>query len=226
MGETTTSLTEQRARNRRQSEPPVLPQWLFDTLRPAIGVLSNLLWSMSFTGRENIPPQGGLLIAANHQTYIDPLWISYPIKRPLRYLAWDAAFGWPVIGPAIGLFGAWPLPVEGTDPAPIRRSLQWLREGGAVMIFPEGSRGLPDGSMIKFKAGAVRMAIEARVPILPVTIRGAHRVWPLGVRFPRLGQVEVVFHPPLMVEQRPEEDLRACTQRETERLEQIIRSAL
>ena len=226
MGETTSHLTAQRARNRTQPGPPVLPQWLFDTLRPAVGVLCDLLWSMRFTGTEHIPSEGGLLIAANHQTYIDPLWITYPIKRPLRYLAWDAAFSWPVIGPAMGFFGAWPLQVEGTDPAPIRRSLQWLREGGAVVIFPEGGRGRPDGSMIKFKAGAVRIAIEAGVPILPVTIRGAHRVWPSSVRFPRLGQVEVVFHPPLTVEQRPEEDFRACTQRETERLEQIIRSAL
>ncbi len=58
------------------------------------------------------------------------------------------------------LLGAWPLQLEGSDPAPIRRSMQWLREGGAVVIFPEGGRGNTDGSMKKFKPGAVRMALE------------------------------------------------------------------
>ena len=41
---------------------------------------------------------GGLIVASNHQTYIDPFWVSYPIRRPVRYLAWDAAFNWPVVG--------------------------------------------------------------------------------------------------------------------------------
>lgn len=226
MGKTTTQFMAQRERNGTQPEPAVLPQWLLDTLRPPVGALCNLLWRLRYSGTENIPKKGGLLVAANHQTYIDPLWISLPIKRSLRFLAWDAAFEWPLIGSAMGLFGAWPLQIEGTDPAPIRKSLQWLREGGAVVIFPEGGRGQPDGSMIKFKAGAVRMAIEAGVPILPVTIRGAHRVWPSSMRFPRLGQVDIVYHAPLLVEQRPEVDFRAYAQRETERLEEIVRSAL
>ena len=227
MGETTTTqFRAQKAGNSTQPPPPVLPQWLFEALRPAVSLVCNLLWRLRFTGTENIPAEGGLLIAANHQTYIDPFWISLPIKRPLRFLAWDAAFSWPVVGPAMRLLGAWPLQVEGTDPAPIRRSLQWLRDGGAVMIFPEGGRGRTDGSMIKFKAGAVRMAIEAGVPILPVTVRGAHRVWASNMRFPRLGQVDVIFHPPLLIEQLPGEDFRACTQRATEKLTEIISSAL
>lgn len=216
----------ERESNRTAPDPPVLPQWVLDTLRPAAGALCDLLWSTRYTGTAHIPATGGLLVASNHQTYMDPLWISLPIKRPLRFLAWDAAFSWPVIGPAMGFFGAWPIQIEGNDRAPIRKSLQWLREGGAVVIFPEGGRGQPDGSMNKFKAGAVRLAIEANVRILPVTIRGAHRVWPANVRFPRLGQVDIVYHQPLLIEQQAGEDFRSCIQRETERLAAIIRSAL
>ena len=121
------------------------------------------------------------------------------------------------------LFGAWPLQLEGSDPAPIRRSLQWIRDGGAVVIFPEGGRGEPDGSTRRFKPGAVRMALETGVPILPVTIRGGHRVWPSSYRFPRLG---VIYHPLIVVEQIKDEDVRECARRETERLAEIIRSAL
>jgi 1-acyl-sn-glycerol-3-phosphate acyltransferase len=104
--------------------------------------------------------------------------------------------------------------------------LQWLKDGGAVMIFPEGARGNPDGSMIRFKPGAVRMALETGVPILPVTIRGAHRVWPKCYRVPRLARVEIIYHPVYKIEQQEGEENRQCARRETDRLAQIIRSAL
>ena len=203
------------------------PEWALELVRPMVTALSKVCWGISWQGAKNIPVQGGLIIAANHQTYLDPFWISCKIHRPIRFLAWDAAFHWPVVGWLLKLFGAWPLPLEGTDPAPIRLSLQWIGEGGAVEIFPEGGRGNPDGTMKKFKAGAVRMALETGVPILPVTIRGGQRVWPSSLRLPRLTRgLEIIYHPIFIIEQREDEDVRACARRETERLATIIRSAL
>ena len=204
----------------------MLPEWALNLCRPVVGALCRLLWRTHWRNTQNIPMMGGLIVASNHQTYIDPFWVSYPIRRPVRYLAWDAAFNWPVVGSFLRLFGAWPLQLEGTDPAPIRRSLQWIREGGAVVIFPEGGRGNADGSLKKFKAGAVRMALETGVPILPVTIRGGHRVWPSSYRFPRIGRVEIIYHPLIAIAQGEGEDVRECARRETERLAEIIRSAL
>jgi 1-acyl-sn-glycerol-3-phosphate acyltransferase len=123
--------------------------------------------------------------------------------------------------------GAWPLQVERGDPRAIRRSLEWLRQGGALVIFPEGGRTEQDGALHKFKAGAARVALEAGAPILPVTIRGGHEVWPRGRRWPRLtGRVEIVYHPLLHVAMRPGEDARACARRATEDLARIIGAAL
>ncbi len=205
----------------------MLPQWALNICRPVVGMITRLLWRMSWRNRQHIPCAGGLIIAANHQTYIDPFWMCSPINRPVRFLAWDAAFNWPLVGPLLRLFGAWPLQLEGSDPAPIRLSLQWLHEGGAMVIFPEGGRGNPDGSMRKFKAGAARIALEAGVPILPVTIRGGHRVWPSSFRLPRLRRgVEIVYHPLFVIEQREGEDVRECARRETERLAKIVRAEL
>ncbi len=204
----------------------MLPEWCINSIRPVVRSCSKLLWGVEYQGVENIPTDSGVIIAANHQSYGDPFWLATPVKRPIRFLAWSEVFSWPVVGKAIGLFGAWPLHVEGSDPSAIRRSLNWLRNGGAVAIFPEGGRGLPDGSMIRMKGGAVRMALEAEVPILPVTIRGANRVWPSNKRLPRLGKVEVIFHPVMSVEQLPGEETRACARRETDRLARIIQSAL
>lgn len=198
------------------------PQWLLELCRPIVGLISRVCWRVRWINLEYIPRTGGVIIAANHQTYIDPFWISYPVRRPVRYLAWDAAFNWPVVGYFLRLFGAWPLQLEGTDPAPIRRSLQWVSEGGAVVIFPEGGRGNTDGTMRKFKAGAVRMAMEAGVPILPVTIRGGERVWPMNRRFPRLGRVEIIYHPLFVLDPEPDEEPKAYARRATQKLQAII----
>ena len=70
----------------------MLPQWQLEILRPIVGVFSRVFWKIEFYGLENVPSEGGLIIAANHQTYIDPFWISVPIKRPTRYLAWSDCF--------------------------------------------------------------------------------------------------------------------------------------
>ena len=185
-----------------------------------------MLWKIEFYGVENIPEHGGVIVAANHQTYFDPFWLSLQIKRPTRYLAWSAAFGWPIVGKGLVWFGAWPLALEGSDPKAIRRSLQWLRNGGAVVIFPEGGRSTSTGSLERFKAGAVRLALEANVPILPVTIKGGNRVWPRGWRFPRFGKVTVTYHPLYHAEQCPDEETRACARRESEKLAEVIGSAL
>lgn len=204
----------------------MLPQWVLEIIRPIVGVFSRLLWKIEFNGAENVPEEGGLIIAANHQTYIDPFWLSLRVKRPTRYLAWSAAFRWPLVGRFLAWLGAWPLALEGSDPAAIRSSLQWLRNGGAVVIFPEGARSTSAGTMDRFKAGAVRLALEAQVPILPVTIKGGNRIWPKGRRFPRLGKVVVTYHPLYHAEQCPDEETRACARRESERLARVIASAL
>lgn len=215
------------ARNGARPYPRSLPEWALDFIKPIIAFLSRLLWGVRWRHLEYIPRNGGVIIASNHQTYVDPFWAACTVRRPVRFLAWDAAFNWPVVGSFLRLFGAWPLQLEGVDPAPIRRSLQWIREGGAVVIFPEGGRGNPDGSMKKFKAGAVRMALETGVPILPVTIRGGERVWPNSRRFPRFGRgVEVIYHPLMTIEQLQSEGTRECARRETERLAEIVKSAL
>ena len=223
----TTSIEQTPRRNGARRYPRTLPEPVLSFLRPCVTVLSRTFWRVRWSGTENIPATGGVIVAANHQTYVDPFWVGAAIKRPVRFLAWDAAFNWPIVGPLMKSFGAWPLQLEGSDPGPIRMSLQWIGDGGAVVIFPEGGRGNPDGSMKKFKAGAVRMAMEAGVPILPVTIRGGHRVWPNTRRFPRLGvRVEITYHPLFHVEQCESEDTRECARRESERLSAIVRSAL
>ncbi len=207
-------------------EPYVLPQWAIQIVRALLYVFFRVFFRLRLKGVENIPREGGLIIAANHQTYFDPFWIGSPVKRPLRFLAWDAVLGWFLIGRLMGWLGAWPLQTQKGDTRAYRRSLNWLRSGGALVIFPEGGRGRSDGEMQPFKPGAARLALEAGVPVLPVTIRGGHRVWPKDRKWPRLARVEIVYHTPRRFEPLPGEDTRACARREGERLYEVIKSAL
>lgn len=211
----------------QSAEPKPAPQWFIDyAVRPAVGALSRAVWRISFQGVEHIPAAGGLIIAANHQTYVDPFWLSIPFRRPIRYLAWNEAFKKPLVGMALNFLGAWPLALERGNPTAYRRSLKWLREGGAVMIFPEGERSIENGRVARFKTGAARLALETGAAVLPATIRGGEKVWPRGQLFPRMGRVEIVFHPVRVLTPQPGEDARRCIQRETDALAGVIKSAL
>lgn len=222
------SVTPQKRPVQARAEPFVLPQWAIAIVRMVLRRLFELIWHMRLVNTEYVRQNGsgGLIIAANHQTYIDPFWVASPVKRPLRFLAWDESFSWPIVGKIMRWLGAWPLQLDRSDPRTIRRSLQWLRNGGALVIFPEGGRAFANGAMLDFKLGAARLALEANVPILPVTIRGGNRIWPRGQRFPARGCVELIYHPLRRITQLPGEDTRQCARRETDQLAEIIRSAL
>jgi len=160
--------------------------------------VSRLLWSIEYEGLGNIPQNstGGFVIASNHQTYIDPVWIGIPIKRDLKFLAWDAAFHWPIIGFLMRRLGSLPVnTATGRNPESLRRAIESLKSGSGLMVFPEGAREFENGIPLDFKPGAVALAAEAGVPILPVTISGGNRVWPREWKWPSTGRVTVRFHP-------------------------------
>ncbi len=166
-------------------------------------LISKPLWFVRFNGKENIPPEsaGGIIIASNHQTYIDPVWICIPLSRRVRYLAIEKAFHWPVIGAVIKFLGAFPVKqTDGLSVSTIKVALRSLREGAAVIIFPEGEREFADGKLLPFKQGAARLAVQAGVGILPVTVSGGDRIWPQGQKYPRIFRRAVItYHPTIEI---------------------------
>jgi len=227
LSESSQSVAPRSPATEQKSNGFVLPLWAINVfIRPMGTLLCRLFWRLSYKGLENVPMTGGVIIASNHQTYLDPLWKSLPVRREIRYLAWSESFDWPIVGKMITALGAWPIQIERADKTMLRRTSQWLRRGGALVIYPEGGRCLPDGKMLRFKPGAARMAMDANIPILPITIRGGHRVWPRSWRLPHMHKVEVIYHPLQYVTIQEGEDARQAARRETERLAEIIGSML
>lgn len=186
-------------------------------------LISKPLWLVRFRGIENIPDasNGGLLIAGNHQTYIDPVWISIAVKRRLRYMAFKQGFDWKFIGPLITYLGAFPVATDGARARrSMRNALDALSEGSALIVFPEGAREFADGELLPFKTGAVRLAIKTGAPILPVTIRGANHIWPQKQKYPSIfRRAEIIFHPIMQIGSGDADNW-------TEKLKEIIASEL
>lgn len=212
--------------NERGSYPNPI---IYALLRAVALATSKIAWRLRFQGAENIPVgDGAFIISGNHQTYIDPVWIAIPIKKKIRFLAWDKAFTWPVVGRLVRYLGSVPVDTRsGRNTDAWRSAREALKKGNAVMIFPEGEREFADGKLLPFKPGAIRLALEADVPILPVTVKGANKVWPQGMKYPRPGRVEIIFHPVMRFERvAPGADRQEHVRRCEVWLKEVIASAM
>ncbi len=202
--------------------------FLVTVLRAVAYILSKAFWHVTYIGRENIPlSHSGLLVASNHQTYLDPIWMCPPLgTRKFSFMAWDQVFEWKLIGPLIKYLGAFPVS-PGTSGAldAMRDALDALNDGAALIVFPEGERETADGRLRPFKPGIIGIAIHAGVPILPVTIIGGNRIWPRGNKYPRFfRRVRVVYHPLIRVGNETQLEHRKVLDLHTENLRQTISS--
>ncbi len=189
-----------------------------------------ILWRIKYHNKQNIPKnlKSGLLIVANHQTYFDPFWICAPINHKFRFMAWDKAFDWFLVGWLIKYLGSFPVDTSrGTTKSVLRESYSALKDGATLLIFPEGARTFPDGKLLEFKTGAIRIAMEAGVPVLPVTVKGANRVWSQTMKRPKFRKVEIFYHPLFQVPKPADkEDMREHLEKLTAQIVEIIGSKL
>lgn len=193
-------------------------------------VICKFFWLIKYHGRENIPDRskGSYLVAANHQTYLDPVWVCLPIRNPLRFMAWDEAFEWRFIGPLITYMGAFPVSMEvGSTMKAMKEAMRILRSGAVLTVFPEGEREREDGRFRQFKPGIVRIALQAGVPILPVTIDGGNKIWPQDQKYPKLfRRVEITYHPPMTIFEDKDLEPHENLEKWTAKLQSVIASGL
>jgi len=139
-------------------------------------------FKVKVTGLENIPSSGGVIIASNHASYLDPPLMACPIKnRIVRFMARDTLFDHPVASWLFHRFGVVPLSRDRGDVGAIKTAIQLLKSGECVALFPEGTR-TTSGELQAPKGGIGFLIAKAAVPVVPVYISGSYEAYPKGAK--------------------------------------------
>jgi len=153
---------------------------------------------VAVTGLEKLDPRQAYIFTPNHQSLIEvPLFVTYLGRNP-AYLAKKEVFKYPLFGYGIGLMGVVSVD-RSNSPAAVesaRQATANLRRGKSYVVYPEGTRS-PDGRMLPFKKGAFMMAIDAGVPVVPVTISGATKIMPKATVKVYPSTVRLTIHDPI-----------------------------
>ncbi len=154
------------------------------------------LFRVRVFGRENVPPAGGALIASNHQSYLDPVFLGMALSRPVSFMARESLFRGFLFGALIRSLNAFPVKRETGDFSAVREAVARLERGSLLMMFPEGTRS-GDGRIRNLKDGFAAIAARAGAVVVPAVIEGAHRAWPRGRALFQPRDVCVAFGRPL-----------------------------
>jgi 1-acyl-sn-glycerol-3-phosphate acyltransferase len=161
-----------------------------------IGPLLRGLWRVKATGVENVPRTGPAILASNHLSYMDHYFLPAVVPRQIFFISKAQHFDVPVQRWLFEQWGVIPLKRGEGDNEAFARSLQLLSEGKLFGIYPEGTRST-DGRLHKGRTGVARLALMAKVPILPVGMVGTDKVLPKGRNVPKLRKVEAHIGKPL-----------------------------
>lgn len=168
-----------------------------------IGPVVKAVFRPWITGRRNVPASGAAILASNHLSFADSIFLPLMLDRPVTFLAKSDYFtGRGIKGWLTKLFfiGTGQLPIDRSggkaSEASLNTGLQVLGRGDLLGIYPEGTRS-PDGRLYRGRTGIARMALEARVPVIPVVMVDTDTMMPIGRRMPRIMRVGVVIGEPL-----------------------------
>ena len=146
--------------------------WL---VRAVLQPFFHLYFRLSRVGREHIPPDGPVIFAANHRSFLDPFVIGTLIRRPMYYVAKRELFERRWQGWVLNALGAFPVDRGASDEDMMESARAILGRGDCVLIFPEGTRVRP-GSLGRPKRGVGRLALETGAPVVPVAVIGTEAV--------------------------------------------------
>jgi 1-acyl-sn-glycerol-3-phosphate acyltransferase len=140
--------------------------------------------------------RGGMLVASNHCSFLDPMVVGVALPVRVEYLARSTLFDPPGFGRLIHRLGAHPVRRGQADAGALRTMIQVLRNGGKLVMFPEGTRSRT-GQMGRLRPGAASVACRCGVPVLPVYVHGTYEAWPRHALLPRPARVTVAFGRPI-----------------------------
>lgn len=169
---------------------------LYRILKPLALALMRLLFRLEVRGQEHVPPTGPVLLASNHVSVLDPPLVGGASPRVLHFMAKEELFRIPLFGRLITALNARPVRRDGSDGRALKTALRLLGEGRALLVFPEGTRGV-EGRLASGKPGAGMLAVMSGAAVVPVHVSGSGRALPPGRMIPRPAKVRIRFGAPL-----------------------------
>jgi 1-acyl-sn-glycerol-3-phosphate acyltransferase len=168
-----------------------------------LGPILKALFRPWVRGMENIPSHGAVILASNHLSFSDSIFLPLQSRRPVVFLAKSEYFtGRGLKGALTRWFfkatGQLPIDRSGgkASEASLNTGLSVLAQGQVLGIYPEGTRS-PDGRLFRGRTGIARMALESKVPVIPVAMIDTEKVQPIGRRFPRIRRIGIIVGEPL-----------------------------
>jgi 1-acyl-sn-glycerol-3-phosphate acyltransferase len=186
-------------------------------------LLGRIFFRLRVVHRERMINHGPVILAANHQSYLDPPAAGSVSDRPIYFLARRSLldgwfFGW--ILPKLNV-----IPVDsetGRDRTALKALIRILRAGQGTLVFPEGQR-TPDGELQPAQPGLGLVIAKTLAPVVPMRIFGAYDAWPIHERWPRPGRVTIVVGEPIYFTQ---DDIESGGKEVYQRLSQRVMDAI
>jgi 1-acyl-sn-glycerol-3-phosphate acyltransferase len=188
-----------------------------------IKLVGRIFFGLRWVHRERMINHGPVILAANHQSFLDPPFAGSASDRAIYFLARRTLLDGPFLGWLLPKLNVIPVDSEGgKDRTALKALIRILRAGEGTLVFPEGQR-TPDGNLQPALPGVGLVIAKTLAPVVPIRIFGAYEAWPMGKKWPRFCPVTVVVGEPIYF---TEKDLQPATKDLYTRLSQQVMDAI
>ena len=159
-------------------------------------LFARLFYGFRIIHRERVIQTGPVILAMNHQSFLDPPLAGNACDRAIFFLAKKSLMNVPVLGWLLPKLNVIPVNLEGGDRSALKALIRILSAGECALVFPEGTR-TPDGSLQPAQPGLGLVIAKTRAPVVPMRIFGAHNVWPIHGKLRFSGKITIVVGEPI-----------------------------
>ena len=155
-------------------------QKLYKIAKAIYSKLLKILYNPTTKGTKNIPEKGPIIIVGNHKHAFDPIMVMSNTNRTIHYMAKESLFKG-IHGKILESIGTIKIHRNKSNPIAIKEAEEILKQGGAVGIFPEGTRNRTNQELLKFRHGEVEIAKKTNTPIIQFAIKGDYKLFKKGL---------------------------------------------
>lgn len=174
---------------------------LYSVLKSIATFFLKVFFRLQVFGRENIPCQGGFILASNHSSYLDPVAVGVASSRKLNFLAKQELFSRPLFSWVLRHVGAFPIKRDSADLSALKEALRRIKSGQGLLVFPEASRSV-NGISYEPQPGVGFLASKLSAPVVPAFVQGTEKVLPKYAKMLRFHKIRVYFGRQILLERR------------------------